>query len=95
MLESYTSKSTMVTPKFSKSKKFHSICQSSTATLHNTISFPTPKNGVEYTKLEASEIVTHHNIKEADVFKRMLDFNYIPCGKSTFMPKTTKKETHS
>mgnify|MGYP006178086503 CR=1 FL=1 len=75
MLESYTSKSTIVTPKFSKSKKFCSICQSSTTTLPNTISLPTPKNGV---------VITHHNMKDADVIKRMLELNYIPCGKSTF-----------
>ena len=53
MLDFYSSKSTMVTPKFSKSKKCHSICQTSTATFLVTISLPTPKNGVEYTKLEA------------------------------------------
>ncbi len=84
MLESYVSKSTIVTPKLSKSKKFHSICQSSTTRLPNTISLPTPKNGVEYTKLGALEVVTHHNMKKADVIKRMLGLNYIPCGRSTF-----------
>ena len=84
MLKSSASKSTMVTPKFSKSKKFCSICQSLTTTLPSTKSLPTPKNGVEYTKLEALEVVTHHNMKEADVIKRMLELNYIPCRRSTF-----------
>ena len=72
----------MVTPKFSKSKKFCSICQSSNTTLPTIISLPTPKNGVEYTKLEALEVITH--LKESDVITRKLELNYIPCGKSTF-----------
>lgn len=39
----------------------------STAKLPAATSLPTAMNGVEHTKLEALEVVTHHYMKESDV----------------------------
>ena len=77
----------MVTPKKSKCKKLHYILQSSADKLPAAILLPTPKNRVEYTKLEALEVVAHHYMKESSVIKRILELNYILCRKSTFYCK--------
>jgi len=55
-LESYTSNSTVVTPKKTKSKKLCSIRESSTAKLPVATSLPTPTNRVQYTQYMFSDM---------------------------------------